>query len=98
MAVGIAHAVMSESKNGHGAVGDQLQGATPDRKGEIRLADWYKRSGGWNVYLECTDAALAKKAADWAVKIANSKNYGYSRGVSFSLARIPPCKIRSTVI
>lgn len=80
MAVGIAHAVTSESKNGHGAVGDQLQGATPDRKGEIRLADWYKRSGGWNVYLECTDAALAKKAADWAVKIANSKNYGYSRG------------------
>lgn len=80
MAVGIVHAVMSENKNGHGEIGDQLQGATPDRKGEIRLADWYKRSGGWNVYLECTDAALAKKAADWAVKIANSKNYGYSRG------------------
>ena len=81
MAVGIAHAVMSENKDRYGEVGDQLQtGATDDRKGEIRLADWYDRSGGWDEYLECTDGELAANAAAWAVKIANSKNYGYSRG------------------
>ncbi len=81
MAVGIAHAVMSENKDRYGEVGDQLQtGATDDRKGEIRLADWYDRSGGWDEYLECTDGELAANAAARAVKIANSKNYGYSRG------------------
>ena len=81
MAVGIAHAVMSENKDKYGEVGDQLQtSATNDRKGEIRLADWYNRSGGWDEYLECTDCELAANAAAWAVKIANSKNYGYSRG------------------
>lgn len=83
MAVGIAHAVMSENKNRHGEAGDQLQtSSTNDRKGEIRLADWYERSGGWEEYLECTDRELAEKAADWAVKIANSDHYGYSRNGS----------------
>lgn len=81
MAVGIAHAVMSENKDKYGDVGDQLQtSSTNDRKGEIRLADWYNRSGGWQEYLECTDCDLAEKAAAWAVKIANNKNYGYSQG------------------
>ena len=81
MAVGIAHAVMSENKDKYGEVGDQLQtSSTNDRKGEIRLADWYNRSGGWDEYLECTDRELAANAAAWAVKIANSKNYGYSQG------------------
>lgn len=81
MAVGIAHAVMSENKDKYGDVGDQLQtSSTNDRKGEIRLADWYNRSGGWQEYLECTDRDLAEKAAAWAVKIANNKNYGYSQG------------------
>ena len=87
MAVGIAHAYYSENKNKYGVVGDQLQTATPDKKGEIRVADWYKRSGGWNVYLECIDAELAKKAAEWAVKIANDKNYGYSQGSGSSDGR-----------
>ena len=81
MAVGIAHAVMSENKDKYGEVGDQLQtSSTNDRKGEIRLADWYNRSGGWDEYLECTDRELAANASAWAVKIANSKNYGYSQG------------------
>lgn len=81
MAVGIAHAVMSENKDKYGEIGDQLQtSSTNDRKGEIRLADWYNRSGGWEEYLECTDRDLAEKAAAWAVKIANNKNYGYSQG------------------
>lgn len=87
MAVGIAHAFYSENKNKYGNVGDQLQTTSPDKKGEIRVGDWYKRSGGWNVYLECTDAALAKKAADYAVKIANNKNYGYSQGSGSSDGR-----------
>lgn len=81
MAVGIAHAVMSENKNKYGEVGDQLQtNSSNDRKGEIRLADWYNRSGGWDEYLECNDRELAMNAAAWAVKIANNKNYGYSQG------------------
>lgn len=87
MAVGIAHAYSSENKNKYGVAGDQLQSSSPDKKGEIRVGDWYKRSGGWNVYLECTDAELAKKAAEWAVKIANDKNYGYSQGSGSSDGR-----------
>lgn len=87
MAVGIAHAYSSESKTKYGVAGDQLQSSSPDKKGEIRVGDWYKRSGGWDIYLECTDAALAKKAAEWAVKIANNANYGYSQGSGSSDGR-----------
>ena len=88
MAVGIVHAYSSEEGSKYGAAGDQLQtSSSKDTKGEIRLDDWYNRSGGWGVYLECTDAALAKEAAAWAVKIANNKNYGYSQGSGSSDGR-----------
>lgn len=94
MAIGIVHAVSSEEKSKYGVVGDQLQtSSSNDTKGEIRLADWYNRSGGWGVYLECTDAALAKAAAAWAVKIANNKNYGYSQGGGSSDGRWSGYKI-----
>lgn len=94
MAIGIVHAVSSEERSKYGVVGDQLQtSSSNDTKGEIRIADWYNRSGGWGVYLECTDAELAKAAAAWAVKIANNKNYGYSQGGGSSDGRWSGYKI-----
>lgn len=88
MAVGIVHAYSSEEGSKYGVAGDQLQtSSTKDTKGEIRVGDWYNRSGGWGIYLECTDAALAREAAAWAVKIANNSNYGYSQGSGSSDGR-----------
>lgn len=88
MAVGIVHAYSSEEGSKYGAVGDQLQtSSSNDTKGEIRIGNWYKRDGGWGVYLECTDAALAKEAAAWAVKIANNKNFGYSQSGDSKIGR-----------
>ena len=59
----------------------RARGGTPgDQTGkEIRIRRWYEREGGWSVYLECMDAALASRAAEVAEAIANSPQFGYSQ-------------------
>ena len=54
MSVKIAHAIGDENGKARG-------GKAGDQTGkEILVTNWYKRTGGWEVYLECTDKALAK--------------------------------------
>ena len=73
MSVKIAHAVGDENGKARG-------GKAGDQTGkEILVTNWYKRTGGWDVYLECTDKALAKIAADFAVQIANDDSFGYDQ-------------------
>lgn len=73
MAVKIAHAVGDEyGKAKGGQAGDQTGK-------EVRVQNWYKRTGGWEVCLECTDIALAIKAADIATRIANDDSFGYDQ-------------------
>lgn len=73
MSVKIAHAVGDENGKARG-------GKAGDQTGkEILVTNWYKRTGGWEVYLECTDKALAKIAADFAVRIANDDSFGYDQ-------------------
>lgn len=71
----IVHAVSNE-------LGRSIGGVPGDQTGkEIRDADWYDRP--WEVYIECTDAYLADKAATIAERIA-SGNFGYSQSVRWS--------------
>ena len=73
MAVKIAHAVGDEyGKAKGGQAGDQTGK-------EILVTNWYKRTGGWEVYLECTDTALASAAAENATRIANDDSFGYDQ-------------------
>ena len=71
--VKIGHAVMDE--NGKAGYGGEKAG---DQTGkEICTRKWY--DSGWNVYLECTDEALAKKAAAIMEQICKDSSYGYSQ-------------------
>ena len=73
MSVKIAHASIDENGNiAGGKVGDQT-------KKEICIRDWYAHKSGWNVYLECTDKALASAAVVLAKEIALDPNYGYDQ-------------------
>lgn len=73
MATKIAHAVGDENGKARG-------GKAGDQTGkEILVTNWYKRSGGWDVCLECTDEQLASDAADIAVRIANDDSFGYDQ-------------------
>lgn len=74
MATKIAHAVGDENGNGSG-------GRAGDQTGrEVRVQNWYNRSGGWGVALEPTDEKMAAAAADIAVRIANDDSFGYDKG------------------
>jgi hypothetical protein len=73
MKVKIGHAVGDENGGGYnGKAGDQTGK-------EIRVQDWYNRKGGWGVVLECTDTAMADRAANFMERICNSPHYGYDR-------------------
>lgn len=73
MATKIAHAVGDENGKARG-------GKAGDQNGkEVLVTNWYKRSGGWGVCLECTDEQLASDAADIAVRIANDDSFGYDQ-------------------
>lgn len=73
MAVKIVHAVGDENGKARG-------GKAGDQTGkEILVTNWYNRTGGWGVYLECTDATLAKAASDIATRIANDDSFGYDQ-------------------
>ena len=76
MSVRIGHAVMDE-------LGKTI-GATPgDQTGkEIAISTWYaKNSAGrvWQYYLECTDSAMAERAAQYMEQICEDNAYGYSQ-------------------
>ncbi|MEA5048474.1 MAG: SH3 domain-containing protein [Eubacteriales bacterium] len=77
MSIRIGHAVMDE--NG------KTIGLTPgDQTGkEIALATWYaKNKSGrvWQYYLECTDSAMAERAARYMEQICVDSAFGYSQG------------------
>lgn len=73
MKVLIGHAVMDEDGGIDGAiVGDQTGK-------EIATRDWYNRSGGWGVYLEPLDSAMASRAAKFMLDICGSSAFGYSQ-------------------
>lgn len=71
MAIKIGHASIDER-------GKISGGKTGDQTGkEICVRNWYSKP--WNVYLECTDKALASKAAEWMEKICANDNFGYDQ-------------------
>lgn len=79
----IGHAVMDELGKTIGATpGDQLQ-IKGKRTEEIGLSTWYaKNKAGrvWKYYLECTDAAMAERAAEIMEQICADASFGYSQG------------------
>lgn len=73
MSVKIGHASIDEyGKVSGGKVGDQTGK-------EICIREWYPHNPQWNVYLVCTDQAIAKKAAEINKQICNDPNYGYDQ-------------------
>jgi len=80
----IAEAYSDETGGARGGMaGDQgTPGNTnkPSQGGEeVRVKDWYNRTGGWDVCLECTDVAMGKAAASNATRIANDPSFGYDQ-------------------
>lgn len=68
----IGHASIDENgKIAGGKVGDQTGK-------EICIRSWYSKP--WNVYLECTDQALADRAAAFMEQICSDDNFGYDQG------------------
>jgi hypothetical protein len=72
----IGHAVMDE-------LGKTI-GATPgDQTGkEIAISTWYaknKAGRAWQYYLECTDPAMAERAAQYMEQICADTAFGYSQ-------------------
>ena len=79
MAIQIGHAVMDEL--------GKTVGLTPgDQTGkEITLATWYaKNKSGrvWQYYLDCTDSAIAERAARYMEQICADSAFGYSQGTT----------------
>lgn len=71
MAIKIGHASIDErGKISGGTVGDQTGK-------EICIRSWYSKP--WNVYIECTDKALADKAAKIMEEICKNDSYGYDQ-------------------
>ena len=76
MSIDIGHGVMDELGN--------TVGLTPgDQTGkEITLAKWYaKNKSGrtWKYYLECTDRAMAERAAQYMEQICADSSFGYTQ-------------------
>jgi len=76
MSIRIGHAVMDEQ--------GKTIGLTPgDQTGkEITTAKWYaKNKAGrvWKYYIECTDRAMAERAAQYLEQICADSAYGYSQ-------------------
>ncbi|MEA4914558.1 MAG: SH3 domain-containing protein [Christensenella sp.] len=72
---------------GHGVMDEKGKtiGATPgDQTGkEIAISTWYaKNKAGrvWQYYLECTDSAMAERAAQYMEQICEDDAFGYSQG------------------
>ena len=76
MSIRIGHAVMDE-------LGKTI-GATPgDQTGkEIAISTWYaknKYGRVWQYFLECTDSAMAERAAQYMEQICEDNAFGYSQ-------------------
>ena len=72
MSILIGHAVMDENGGIDGAMmGDQTGK-------EITTRKWYKRTGGWNAYLQPLDLSMAENAATYMRLICDNAAYGYS--------------------
>jgi hypothetical protein len=76
MSIDIGHAVMDEL--------GKTVGLTPgDQTGkEITIAKWYaKNKAGrtWKHYLECTDRAMAERAAQYMEQICEDSAFGYTQ-------------------
>lgn len=58
--------------------GKLLGGTVGDQTGkEITVQSWY--SHPWNCYLECTDLAMADRAASYMEQICNDNDFGYDQ-------------------
>lgn len=69
----IVHAVCDEN-------GKTVGTKKGDQTGkEIRVQEWYDRSGGWKFYLEPIDPYTASKAVKIAVDVAGNIHFGYSQ-------------------
>lgn len=82
MAVKICHASISENGNA-GWDGKATAGDSTGK--EVCVRDWYNKP--WNVVLRCNDSNLAKRAAEIAVKLANSNLVGYDQSERNTLYR-----------
>ena len=77
MNIQIGHAVMDEKGKTIGAIPGDQTGK------EIAIGTWYaKNKSGrvWKFYLECMDAAMAERAAQYMEQICADNAYGYSQG------------------
>lgn len=76
MTIKIGHAVMDENGTTVGLTAGDQTGK------EITIAKWYaKNKAGrvWRYYLECTDAAMAERTAQYMEQICADSAYGYSQ-------------------
>lgn len=76
--VKIGHAVQDENGGSKG-----LQPGDQTGK-EILVANWYKRSGGWQYYIEPVDKDMADKAVEWMIAICESPLFGYSKSTRWT--------------
>lgn len=77
MNIQIGHAVMDELGKTIGALPGDQTGK------EIAIGSWYaKNKSGrvWKYYLECTDSAMAERAAQHMEQICADNAFGYSQG------------------
>lgn len=71
MSILIGHAVMDENGKAAGTKAGDQTGK------EICTRKWYDYK--WNVYLECIDEDMAKRAADIMLRICHDSSFGYSQ-------------------
>ncbi|MDO4493824.1 MAG: NlpC/P60 family protein [Clostridia bacterium] len=74
----IGHAVMNENGGARGGVAGDSTGK------EIRIQQWYDRTGGWQIYLEPKERALGDLAAEWMEKICGDARFGYDQADRWS--------------
>ena len=74
MTVLIGHAVGDENGNARGGLPGDQTGR------EVRVQDFYIRPGGWAIYMECTDADMAARAAAICRQICEDDDFGYDQG------------------
>ena len=73
----IVHSSIDENRHARG-------GKAGDQTGrEVCTRSWYSKP--WGMVLRCKDAAVAKKARDIAIKLANSNLVGYDQNERNSL-------------
>ena len=69
-----------------GAAGDQKQGTTPDRKGEVSMQDFYMHKKGW-VILRPRSATHAAELARAMRRACDNPNLGYDQSERLGVVR-----------